>query len=230
MNKLKVVLFALILGLLPRLAGAAWITTDTINGGGSMSSPPLFFCGENAKIHFHSADSNSVKIELVDENNAPVRVLADRRREFSLTVSVKEKGTYHLAITALSKSWKIEIEQDMDEVQLWKLRKTQPEMITPLSKIATWTGGTEEVTYEINVTESTWKLQWTYGGGEACSLRVTDEHGQEVTGFAGNVDSPASFWFYRPGKYKVTVKVPDGRWILHAAVLKKDKEPRQETP
>lgn len=230
MNQLKVVLFALILGLLPRLAEAAWMTTDTINGGGTMSSPPLFFCGDSVKIHFHSTDANAVKIELFDENNNPVRILADRRREFSLTVTVKEKGAYHLAITSINKSWKIEVSQDMDEIQLWKLRKTQPAMIAPMNKIATWTGGAEEVTYEINVTDPVWKLQWTYGGGEACSLRVTDEKGQDVTSFAGSVDSPASFWFYRPGKYKVTVKVPDGRWFLHAAVLKKEKEPRQETP
>jgi hypothetical protein len=230
MSKLKVVLFVLMLGLLPGLAGAAWMTTDTISGGGSMNSPPVLLCGESTKIHFHATDTNAVKIDLRDENNNSVRVLADRKRESSLTVTIKEKGAYHLAVTAASKSWKIEISQDMDEVQLWKLRKGQPELIAPLNKIATWTGGNEEVTYEITVTEPVWKLQWTYGGGEACSLQVTDEKGQEVTGFAGNVESPASFWFYRPGKYKVTVKVPDGRWILHAAILKKEKEPARETP
>jgi hypothetical protein len=224
MNKLKLVVFALVLGLLPRVAAAAWMTTDTIQGGGSMNSPPLFFCGESTKIHFHATDTAAVKIELLDEKNNSVRILTDRRRDFSLTVTVKEKGAYHLAITAASKSWKIEVSQDLDEVQLWNLRKTQPAMVSPMNKIATWTGGTEEVTYEVTVAEPTWKLQWTYGGGDACSLRVVDDKGQEVTHFSGNVDSPASFWFYRPGKYKVTVKVPDGRWILHTAILRKNAE------
>ncbi len=221
-------LFALMLGLLSPLAKAAWITTDTVSGGGSMNSPPLFFCGENTKIHFHSPDAAATHIELLDEKNNRIRILADRMRDFATTVTLKEKGIYHLAVTTTGKSWKFEVSQDMDEVGLWKLRKAQATMTSPVNKIATWTGGAEEVTYEINVTEATWKLQWTYGGGDACTLRVTDDKGTEVTNFLGNVDSPASFWFYRPGKYKVTVKVPDGRWILHAAILKKEQE--KETP